>query len=210
MAPSTWRRVAAGIATDLLVVEYWTPLVAPALRTILARSAARRRLLVCHNALPHEPVGGARMLLESLLRRADGVIVHSEAVRAALRLRSDVATRVVPLPLLSSPDGALRCPVELARDVAGGADLVVLVGHLRRYKGLGVLERAWRSVGSKSLRARLVVAGEPIGVRRELEALATCAEDVTLIPRYLDDAEVRWLLANAAAVVLPYTAASQS
>jgi len=209
--PRSWRAVAAGISTDLLLVEYWTPLLAPALHTILTRAVARRKVLVCHNARPHERLGGSRLLLDSLLRRVDGVVLHSEAMRAALgrQTRSTLATAVVPMPLLLSPLGPASCPPELVAARGANEKLIVLAGHLRRYKGLSVLGRAWRSVNSAP-GTRLVVAGEPIGSERELAALRTCADNVTVIARYIDDAELRWLLARAAAVVLPYTAASQS
>lgn len=212
LAPTSWRKTAAEIRTDLLLVEYWTPLLAPALRSILARSTARRRILVCHNVRPHEPVGGARLLLDSLLRRVDGVIVHSETVLGSLHApaRCDFATMVAPMPLLSSGRGEARCLPEIPREVVAADDLVVLVGHLRRYKGLDVLERAWRAIQQERPQARLVVAGEPVGVRRDLAGLARIGTSVTVVPRYLDDAELRWLLANARSVVLPYTSASQS
>ena len=213
LAPRTWRDVARTISTDVLLVQYWTPVVVPALLTILSRAHAHRRLLVCHNAKPHERVPGARVLFEALLRHCDAVIFHSRAtfLSAFAGATAQLPSAIVPMPLLLSPSGPLRRPPELGSGSADDAEIVALVGHIRGYKGLGVLDRAWDEVARRRPTARLVVAGEPVGrAGRELARSATRSQRVTVISRYLEDAELRWVLANARVVVLPYTDASQS
>jgi len=154
-------------------------------------------------------------LVESLLRRADAAIFHSRHVeRAALaRLeKGHLESRVVPMPMLIPPSTAARRPVELAADDGVDVPLIALVGHLRRYKGLDYLAEACRLVDPE-LRFHLVIAGEPIGATGDLSRLARLARAgarVTVVRRYLEDAELVWLLRSAAAVVLPYSRASQS
>jgi len=212
LAPRSWLEVADAISTDVLLVQYWTPFVAPALYTVLSRARARRRLVICHNVTPHERMPGARMLFEGILRRCDAAIFHSRAMLDTVRRATleRVETAVVPMPLLMPPEAELRCPPELARSPDGDTELVALVGHIRRYKGLGVLDRAWDSVRRDRPTARLLVAGEPIGARRVLARLRSRDRGISVVSRYLEDDELRWVLAHARVVVLPYTGASQS
>jgi glycosyltransferase involved in cell wall biosynthesis len=215
LSPRSWAAAAAAISTDVLIVEHWTPLLAPALRVILSRARARRRVLVCHNVEPHERVPGARMLTRALTGRSDTVIFHSRYVARlghALDPTLTARSTVIPLPLLMPPGVESRVPPELDGVIDRNAGLVALVGHLREYKGLASLVRAWRSV-AEARSVRLVVAGEPLGVSRDLgrlERLAALGFPVTLIRRYLDDGELAWLLSNARVVALPYASASQS
>ncbi len=215
LAPTTWRRAVESISADVVVAQHWTPILVPALTAVFAFARASRRVLVCHNFTPHEYVPGARRLVESLLRRADAAIFHSRHVETAALARIEkghLESRVVPMPMLIPPSTAARRPVELAVEDRADMPLIALVGHLRRYKGLDSLAEACRLVDPE-LRFHLVIAGEPIGTTWDLSRLARLARAgarVTVVRRYLDDAELIWLLQSAAAIVLPYSRASQS
>jgi glycosyltransferase involved in cell wall biosynthesis len=215
LAPTTWRRAVESISADVVVAQHWTPILVPALTAVFAGASGSRRLLVCHNFTPHEYVPGARRLVESLLRRADAAIFHSrhvETVALARIEKGHLESRVVPMPMLIPPFTAARRPAELAVDDAVDVPLIALVGHLRRYKGLDCLAGACRLVDPE-LRFHLVIAGEPIGTTWELGRLVRLARPgvrVTVVRRYLEDAELIWLLQSAATVMLPYSRASQS
>jgi glycosyltransferase involved in cell wall biosynthesis len=215
LAPTTWRRLADSISADVIVAQHWSPVLAPALTTLFKRVRAIRRVLVCHNFTPHEYVPGSRRLVESLLRSADAAVFHSRYVRASALARIEsgrLETAVVPMPMLIAPaKGSLR-PVEVSVGDCADEPLVALVGHLRRYKGLDHLAEACRLVDS-DLRFHLVLAGEPLGTTRDLSRLTRLERPgirVTVIRRYLEDAELLWLLRSAASVLLPYSRASQS
>lgn len=87
-------------------------------------------------------------------------------------------------------------PVELPID----APLVVLPGLLRPYKGADLLLEAWPQVRHRIPDAQLVIAGRPMGV--ELPAVAP--DGATFVPRFLDEAELGWLLRRADLCCLPY------
>jgi glycosyltransferase involved in cell wall biosynthesis len=214
--PYSWARTARrlrGSAPDVVVVQYWNPLQAPALRSLLGGCGGARRVVVCHNVVPHEPIPGARWLLERLLRSADVAMFHSINARAAASGIGGAAARSVaamPLLLAGGSDG-LRAPSEILGIDDARAPTVVCLGHQRAYKGLNDLERSWRLLLAerRTHAGRLVIAGEALGTRRQLQRLARLP-GVQVVPRYLDDAEMAWLLAGANLAVLPHRWGAQS
>jgi D-inositol-3-phosphate glycosyltransferase len=214
LAPSSWWRAAGEVrrrSPDVIVAQYWTPVSAVALGVVLARAGRAVRLVVFHNIDPHEPIPGALGLARWLFSRCDGAIFHSRYVRdRAIAVGCGVPSAVVPVPLLVTGGPKTgRPPPELSVTRSRGAPLFVCPGHLRSYKGLRSLAEAWRRVASAT-DARLVVAGEWLASRSDLRALRALGPRVVLIPRYLEEEELVWLLSNAEAVVLPYVSASQS
>jgi D-inositol-3-phosphate glycosyltransferase len=212
--PSTWMCAAEEVrrrAPQMVLVQYWTPVAAAALGTLLAAVRPARRVLVCHNIDPHEPIPCASAAARWVMRRCDGAIFHSRYVHdRAIALGCDVPAAVAPVPLLITGSAeASRPPPELVAARKSGMRLFVCPGHLRRYKGIGALAAAWKRV-APAAGAVLVVAGEWLTARSEARALRRLGSRVLLIPRYLDDEEMVWLLAHADAVLLPYLAASQS
>ncbi len=135
----------------------------------------------------------------SLLRGFSAVIAHSaggaEVLRAAgladvWQMRLGAYTQYA-----HAPD-----PAEPPVDVSADAPLVVLPGLLRDYKGVDVLLDAWPQVVAQVPDARLVVAGRPMGI--ELPAVAPTG--ATIIPRFLGEDELGWLLRRADVCCLPY------
>lgn len=216
LAMRSWSESARAIrslAPDVVVAQYWNPLVGVALAAVLHALGSVRCLAVVHNLRPHESVPGAGRIARTILQRADALVFHSGAVeREALRLASPALSAVVNMPLLVGGWGERPAPPPEVSDLAVPASprrLLVCAGHLRAYKGLDVLAAAWRRLGP-SASETLVVAGEPFGSARGLRALRRLAGSVRLIERYLSDEELVWLLGSATAVVLPHVAGSQS
>lgn len=214
LSPRTWVRAAAtarAFAPDVVIAQYWTPITAAAIGAVLSRVGTSKRIVVCHNVLPHERIPGGLGAARWLLRRCDGVVFHSRHVMAraaALGCRSPAA--VASVPLLVGGGEAEGGPLpELMEAWRGGARLFVCAGHVRKYKGLGILAAAWR-LAAPADDALLVVAGERLGARRDLRALRRLGTQVRVIPRYLDDGELTWLLRHGEAVLFPYISASQS
>lgn len=214
-APRSWRDTAHSIrewVPDVLVVQYWNPLHAPALRALLAGARPAVRAVVCHNVAPHEWMPGAGCAVRQVLGAADAVVFHSDHAKEAARSLGGTAKRiVVPMPLLVPAEAAVPVAPPELRELAAHRDrLVVHVGHQRGYKGLDVLERAWRRLArSGAVDARLVVAGEPLGAKRALRRISTLPRS-NVIARYLSDAEMAWLLGHADVAVLAHKRGSQS
>ena len=216
--PRSWTRAARQIAadgTDVAVLHYWMPFVAPALGT-LARALRRRGVrvvMVVHNALPHEAGPVDRPLARYALTGADRLVVLSESVRQDVeRLGVRVPTAVAAHPAydhFGPPSDRLdaRERLGLPRD----APVLLFFGFVRRYKGIAVLLAAMPAVAARVPGVRLVVAGEFYGDEAELRAQAApLGETVRFDADYIPDARVADYFAAADAVVQPYLSATQS
>ncbi len=81
-------------------------------------------------------------------------------------------------------------------------NLILFVGRIKEYKGLGLLADAWKIIGETEM--RLKVCGSGQGIPEFLETHAT------VVNRWLADDEITRLIGEAKVLVLPYVKASQS
>ncbi len=198
---------------SLLVLPWWTsyfgPHVSLLLSTLGAESPSTVKLLLCHNVFDHEAHPLKDALTRAVLRRADRFAVqNARGAREVASERPDAPVAVVPHP--AEPRAVLP-----DRDAARGQlgvplDVPVFLfsGLLRPYKGWDVLLDAFASLRRSVPRALLVLAGEPWGEARRLEAWAPAG--VRLELRYLPEAERGLWFAAADAVVCPYRNATGS
>lgn len=157
-----------------------------------------------HDATQHP---GEEAWLEARLTRwmasrADRIVVHAERLKDVLVARGYGAERITVIP--HGDYGFLQ---RLAPE-AEEEPLILCFGRLVRYKGLDVLCRAERLLAERRSDYRVIVAGE--GDRSLFEQAIGPSGRVTVIDRFLPDAEVAALFRRARLVVLPYTEASQS
>jgi glycosyltransferase involved in cell wall biosynthesis len=219
--PLTWRRTLYQIRQwqpDVVVIPWWHPYFAPVwlgLGRGIQRLKPRPKLLfICHNVRPHEQGRLSRLLLpavlKSVLGRADGFVVHSQADEAILQAYLPGARVVVtPLPTYAALGGepAAELPVALPSD----RPLLLFCGLVRPYKGLDVLLEALALLKRP---LHLLVAGEFWqGGRASYQAqidrlgLANC---VTIIDEYIPDELLAACIDRANVLVLPYRSATQS
>ena len=156
----------------------------------------RPLILTAHDLLPREPRPGQVRAQRRLFERVDAVVVHSDYGRAQLVDRVGVPADKVHVvrhgAFAQPPCAAGALPGELADD---GRPVVLLFGLLRPYKGLEVLLDAWRGITE----AQLWIVGRP------MMALPATPPGVTLVPRFVSEAEAAALIARADLLVLPYT-----
>jgi glycosyltransferase involved in cell wall biosynthesis len=163
-----------------------------------------RTVALCHNVAPHEPRSFDTRLLSTLLRRVDGVLVHSAAERdKALDLTTrPVRTADLP-PLRPSASDPVPAPDAPYRRI-------LFFGIVRPYKGLDVLLRAMARLAAP---VELVVAGEfwggTAGTERLIGELGLTGR-VQIRPGYVSESEVRDLFGEVDALVLPYRSATSS
>jgi glycosyltransferase involved in cell wall biosynthesis len=240
--PDGWPRAGRrlGGSRDLVVFAVLTPVQVPAYLGILrgVRAGSARVVALCHNVLPHERRRYDVPLVRALLRRADGVLVHSAGQAELARGLTSRPVRVAQLPphLPGRPGGSRQAGGDTGRDAGGGAEgetgrdadpdarrdagreadrdaggrRLLFFGIVRPYKGLDVLLRAMAR-GPAEL--SLTVAGEFWGGAEETERLVAelgLADRVELRPGYVAAAEVPDLFGAADALVLPYRAATAS
>ena len=217
--PWTWRRAVRELrafSPDLVVAQWWHPLLGPCLRYVArqTRKLGVPVVFVCHNGRPHERFPFARLLSRRALRKASCLIALSDAV--ALELRK--LAPGVPVDVLAHPPN-----LQFRGHAAGRSDwadrigqvpgpVVLFFGHVRRYKGLEDLVAAMPLV-RKEIPATLVVAGRFFTPLRKIRAMvdrAGAGDAVRLHPGYVPGDEVADLFSCADVVALPYREASQS
>jgi glycosyltransferase involved in cell wall biosynthesis len=157
-------------------------------------------VLTVHDVVPHP--GQPRLntvktfLREAWRRRADGFVVHGDALAAALRPVA-AGRRVAVIPHGVTPSSA---PYP-----APARKCVLFFGRLEPYKGLAVLAEAMTDVWAAVPDAELIVAGRG-------PAAAQVPEDprIRRLFGYIPEEDVDGLFREASLVAAPYTEASQS
>jgi glycosyltransferase involved in cell wall biosynthesis len=196
-----YRRASHRRPPDLLHVQ-WLSL--PALDLALLRG--RPIVLTLHD--PGVAAARGRFGVPSrALRAMDAIIVHSASARHELSARVpdlDVASIHViahgPLGCGARPgfDSTTALPAELSASAASGRPVVLFFGLLRAYKGLDTLLAAWPEVAE----AELWIVGRPL--EGTLAPVPDAGAQISVVPRFVSEAEQRAIFAAADLVVLPY------
>ncbi|SNY50187.1 glycosyltransferase [Paractinoplanes atraurantiacus] len=200
---------------DVLVLQWWTGTVLHSylMLCFVARLLGIKIVVEFHEV---QDTGEAahkwaslycRKLIRPLLRRTDGIVVHSRFDRVALRQTYD---------LTGVPDEiALHGPfdhhvVPAPRAAASGRRRLLFFGTIRPYKGLEDLIEAFALLPDDY---ELTVVGETWEgwtLPGDLIAASPAASRITFVNRYVTDAEVDGFFAAADVVVLPYRRSSAS
>lgn len=221
--PFSWWRVGGRLrreAPDVVVLKYWTPLMAPCFGAICrrARKNGKTKVIVhLDNITPHEPHLYDGWLNRYFLRSCDGFIYMSEAVHEDLkRFRPDAPALFSPHPLFDTYGEAL--PREEACQMLGldpATRYVIFFGYIRDYKGLDTLLEAWALLKAEGRTEgkKLLVVGEVYGDEGKYHDLITrlgIGEDIVLHTEFVADDEVGRWFSVADMVALPYKSATQS
>ena len=216
--PLSWLRTARRIrelSPDLVIVQWWSPVFAIPLGTVIRLAKRHGRPMVmflCHNIKPHERLPGGMILPRFAFSTADLFIVHSgEDLRNMQSIRPDARIRKLFLPIYEGFGPAID--KETARQQLGLITPTILYfGLIRRYKGLAHLLRAMPLV-LKAMKCTLLVVGEFYEGREECLGLIRSHDlstSVRLVDRYVPNEEVALYFSAADLVVLPYISATQS
>lgn len=212
--PISW--VWAGLTCRGRVVhaQWWSYILAPIYIVLLslAKLRGRRVVLTLHNVTPHETASWRRLMNRLVLWLPDRFIVHTEQNKERLlaSLRRD-RCRVSVIP-----HGTLRVPrTGLTQDQARaklglvpGCRAVLFFGHIRPYKGLDTLLRAFRLVCDRVEGAFLVVAGVPWADSEPLDRLVGelgLEGRVLMSLEFVPEEDVEAFFVASDLVVLPYT-----
>jgi glycosyltransferase involved in cell wall biosynthesis len=219
--PRTWRnalRRLRGFGAEAVVLPWLHPVSAPPYRWLLRHASWMRRVVVCHNVLPHERVPAAAWLTRAALRHSDLLVTHAPQQADELAALGLGGIPVLPAfhPRFVACDLA---PVPTAEAVAaerrrlGDPDLLLLFfGAVRPYKGLEVALEALAQV-DPALDARLIVAGRFWEGRDRYDALVDrlgLCNRVEIRAGYVTNEEAALLFSAADGAVLPYRSATQS
>ena len=204
---------------ELVVLQWWTAAVLHSYLVIAwyARRRGARVLIEWHEV---QDTGEARIpgvrryaraLVSRLIRLADGHVIHSEYDRKLL---------VENYPLGGARHAVVpHGPYDHHAAMPAGERLdeafnVLYFGVIRPYKGLEDLVAAFDALpAERAAGMRLTIVGETWeGWHAPLRAAAASryADRITVVNRYVSDAEVDGFFAAADAVALPYRRSSSS
>lgn len=215
------------IRPQTVILQWWTGTVLHSYLALawLAKRSGARLIVEFHEV---QDVGEARLPLvgyytragmRRLLRRTDAVVVHSEFDRALIQAAYPLA---VGLPIEVIPHGpyeqyahvVTRRPAAASTRPRTGEPVRLLIfGVVRPYKGHAELVEAVRVLRASGLDVHVSVVGEVWqGYHQPLDRLAALlpAERLTIVDRYVSDAEVPRFFTDTHVVVLPYHRCSAS
>ncbi len=204
--PDTWVRAGRRLrGFDAIIVVHVIPPVIPAhLALLRAAGDGPRSIVLAHNVLPHEGRPGDRRLMQALMRRVDGVLVHSAEQAALARELGAARVSVAALPP-HLPGGS---PTE--RAPYDGPPRLLALGMVREYKGVDLLLRALQQVPGVTL----TVAGELWGASgtavRELADDPRVRGRVRVQAGYVPADQLAELLASHDVLALTYRSATAS
>ncbi|MDP7021248.1 MAG: glycosyltransferase [Candidatus Krumholzibacteria bacterium] len=221
LSPASWEKAARFLAKekpDALIFQWWHPFFGPAYAWIARRMAKlspeSRRLMLCHNVLPHESSFVDRALMKLGRSPMQGFLAHSEGDGEALRkLYPEALVRVHPHPPYHGlSDSSMDS--ETARGKLGidpGEKILLFFGLVRQYKGLDLALEALALSDDPTL--RLWVVGEfyekQAETEKQIERLKLQGR-VRLVNRYVPNDEIPLYFQAADLLLLPYRSATQS
>ena len=168
-------------------------------------------MLTVHDLLPHDTGEAHVAVFRALYARVDGIICHSESVRA--RLAAEFGVPLAKVRVVAHGPFFYDLPATGEAETLRGSGLevagvvVLWQGIIFPYKGLDVLLRAWRAVEARVDGAWLVVAGTGSPelveqIRAQVAALGL--RWVRLEYRFVTAEELVALYRRADVVVYPY------
>jgi glycosyltransferase involved in cell wall biosynthesis len=183
----------------------------------LCRKRGSKIVLTVHDLLPHDTGEAHKETFLELYRMADGIICHSDHIRARLVEEFSVPEEKVSV----IPHGPFfyDLPEAGSEHMPGGLEeeqgtvLVLWQGIIFPYKGVDLLLRAWQQVEAQDGNCRLVIAG--IGAPEMLEQIHEQVKRlglkrVQLHLRFISTGELVALYRAADVVVYPYRAITTS
>jgi glycosyltransferase involved in cell wall biosynthesis len=221
--PFNWLRVGQyirKIRPDALIVNYWTPFMAPCLGTI-CRIASRNRhtviLAKLDNVVPHERHFYDRFLTRYFVNSVHGFLYMSQQVKNELDTFTVAKPSVfAPHPVFSN-FGEKVARNEACRRLNLPEDkrYLLFFGLIRDYKGLDLMLDAYANLRQKGQTGnkKLIVAGEFYTGKtkyiQQTERLGI-GGDVLWHDRFISDEEVKYYFSAADVLVQPYKSATQS
>ena len=193
----------------------------PWLDARLWRALRRHGWIVVHTIHDIEPLAGSspgplRWSARTLRDAADAIVVHDEVARGLLVARGVGAEQVhviAPATPTAPVTPPARDAARAALSIPASAPVVLFLGFVKPYKGLGVLLESVARLRSELPDIVLLVAGEAMNGRADYDraiARLGLAPHVQWSGRFVPSDALAAHLAAADVVALPYLEASSS
>lgn len=215
--PFTWQetiRHLTSLKPDILLVAYWTGLLAP-LCFVLRRFTGIRMVVLLHNLSSHESFFFEPIMQRLLAASSDGFLTLSEAVARQVSAAMPGTPQLTLFHPAYQPDAEQLSSFDArsAFNLDAHSPVLLFFGYVRHYKGLDILLRAMPAILQREPALRLIVAGhfyENVDRYRRLAEKLDISRNVDLYSGYVAPERTALFFAAADAVVLPYRRATQS
>jgi glycosyltransferase involved in cell wall biosynthesis len=219
--PLNWLKVGNEIKRrkpDILIFKYWLPFMGPCFGTIARRvkkNKQTRIVTILDNVIPHESRFGDKMFTKYFLKPIDAFISMSKSVEKDLgTFDTDKPRDFNPHPLFDNFGDLI--PKEKAKELIGLSsefNYILFFGIIRDYKGLDLLLDAFSKLDYKSMKIKLLVAGEYYSneekYQKQIQDLGI-SDDVIVVNSFIKDSEVGRYFCSADIIAQPYKSATQS
>ncbi len=166
--PFNWWKIGREIRKmkpDLVILRYWIPFMGPCLGSIarlVRKNKFTKVVAITDNVIPHEKRIGDKMFTRYFLKSVDGFVTMSKAVLEELKQFVPAKPKkFTPHPLYDNFGEKLNRENALERI---GLDpefrYILFFGFIRKYKGLDLLLDAFADERFRTMKIRLIIAGE--------------------------------------------------
>lgn len=206
---------------DIIHVQYLPMSMSPLPLDLWFIKLCQRRgskiVLTVHDLLPHDTGETHKRTFHNLYQMVDGIICHSDSIRARLRAEFSVPEeKVSVIPhgpfFYDLPETASEQTLQ-SFDLESGKLLVLWQGIIFPYKGIDLLLDAWQQVEANNIDACLLIVGTgapefAAQIREQISRLGL--KNVKLHLRFISTEELVALYRVADIVVYPYRAITTS
>jgi len=225
--PLTWYRAYKFLQQekpDVIILQWWTSSVAHMHMLISLMNSFRKAKVIIEFHEVVDPLEESilpirlysRVMGRWLISRSYMYVTHSESDRKLLVEKYGMDSgriHVLPMGLYDHHRQVDRAEARQALGI-DEENTILSFGLIRPYKGIPYLIKAFGSLpAEEAQKSRLLLVGEIWEDRASVEdavAASPYRDRITLVDRYVSDAEVAKYFSAADIVVLPYLRASQS
>jgi len=218
--PLTWSKTAnkiIGFRPDFVIIHYWIPFFAPALRKIsllLKKNIDTKIIAICHNLIPHENHNSNQLLTKTFLKTIDQYIVMSESVKSdLLEIIPNAKIKLTPHPIYNIFGNTVDKETARTNLDINANNVILYFGLIREYKGLDILLNSLPQIKQNLNDFIVIVAGECYENKEKYYGIIEklkIQDSVDLRLEFIPDNKVAEYFSAADLVALPYRAATQS
>lgn len=218
--PYTWSKTVEKIIEfqpDLVVIHYWMPFFAPALRKIVVlvnKKIDTKIIAICHNLIPHEKNRFNQFFTKYFIKKVDRFVVMSKSVKSdLLKIALNSKIRLINHPIYNIFGNTID--KEIARKSLGikAKNVILYFGLIREYKGLDILLKSIPKTKQELNDFIVIVAGECYEKIEKYYAIVEnlkIQDSVDFRLKFIPDEEVSKYFSATDIVTLPYRTATQS
>jgi glycosyltransferase involved in cell wall biosynthesis len=218
--PFTWKKTVnriIGFQPDIVIVHYWMPFFAPALRKIsvlLKKNTDVKIIVICHNLIPHEKHGFNKFFTKYFINKIDRFVVMSESVKSdLLNIIPNAKFKLTSHPIYNIFGKTID--KDIARKTLGikAKNVILYFGLIREYKGLDILLNSIPKIKQDLNDFIVIVAGECYEKTEKYYAIVEnlkIQDSVDLRLKFIPDNKVAQYFSATDVIALPYRTATQS